>query len=158
MNGFMATSGDSEDGPDTDILLNNGFFPDVDCYHARQVMRLDGNASPARTREQLLQAMISVNAELSCWRLVQISKGFDRLIDVSAAALGGENQLAALYRRAVYSCAAAVIVEQYRGHDASVDSVKKAEDQRPLIDEYRRDKREAIAAIQGRSRAVVELI
>ena len=138
------------------ILENDGFWPDIDLDRMRAEMRLDGQASGARVREAAALAMISVNAELEGWKASQEAEG--RLDAIPQAMIAGEPRLVWLYRRAVSANAAAVIVERYRGYDASPDSAKKAEDERALIGELRRDEHWAIAQIQGKSRLIVGLV
>lgn len=154
MSGFIAVP---EQPPGQ--IQNDGFFPDMDVAKVRAAMRLDGTVTNDILRDALLGAVLEVNDALSGWKAIQVDLGHAHLADVSFVQIGGEPRLVILYRRAVGSCAAAALVERYRGYDASSsDAGKKAEDKRPLIDELRRDLRWAICDIQGTPRCTIGLI
>ena len=46
-------------------LTNDGWFPDIDANAARESLRLDGTVTDTRLESALVNAMLSVNAELA---------------------------------------------------------------------------------------------
>lgn len=152
----IAIGSGTEDAPAA--IVNSAFWPDIDIEHARETMRLDGTVTPIRIREALVNAMAWANSELRAWRLEQQAAGHATLAAVPAEEIDGESIKLAQYRRAVYCQAAANLTERFRGFDATGQGQKRADDLAPDIDELRRDSRHAIADIQGRLRAFVELI
>lgn len=159
--GFIATPSlpTSGEAPKPEgILENDGFFPDLDPGQIRAVMRLDGTVTAARLREALKSAVLETNDALAEWKADRMQEGHARLADVPAPRLGGESRFEILYRKAVAASTTALLVERYRGYEASEESRRKDEDRRPNIDELRRDRHHALADFLGRPRCTVDLI
>lgn len=143
--------------PETPIR-NIWFFPDIDPAKAREVARIDNTVTPARLREALIAAIAHVNDQLRLWTQINIAAGFAELELLAAAEIDGESIKLHHYRRAVYSTAKASLIEKMADFDATGEGQKKAEEQRNLIDELRRDAQWALRDLQGLSRSTVELI
>lgn len=153
MSGFVATAETT-----SQLIANDGFWPDVDAANVRDVQRFDGTVSDARLIEALTIAIGSINAELADWQAAQVALGVSTLADVPAPKVGGISRYVNLYLRAVRCTAAAHIVERYRNFDVTNSGQKNADEQTPSIDELRRDARWAIRDILGLSHSTVELI
>lgn len=151
--GFIAT-GTAE----AFTLTNDGFWPDIDAEHLSASMRLDGTVSAARLEVAAVNAMLSVNRELSLLKTQYQDEGHATLADVPASQLRGVSSLLHLYRRAVYCTAGAELAERYRSYDATAAGNQRADDLTPSIDEYRRDARYAIRDLLGETHTTVELI
>ncbi len=152
MSAFVA-SGTS----DTFQLSNDGWFPDIDAGAARDTLRLDGTVTDTRLEAALVNAMLSVNADLALLK----ERNADQhaaLGEVPAIEINGKSHLVVLYTRAVVCTAGAELVERYRSFDTSADGDKNADKLTPSIDELRRDARWAIRDMLGKSRSTVALI
>lgn len=144
--------------PKSGLILNSGFFPDIDPNDVRSVMRIDGTVTEQRLRQMLVEATISVNAELATWRQEQQTAGYSTLDAVPAEQVDVESTLLAKYRRAVYCTTAADLAERYRNFDSTKSGHKSAEEMEPSIDDLRRDARWALSDLLGIGRSTIELI
>ena len=59
-----------------EVIKNTPFWPDVDLYEFRSVMRTDGTVTPARLKQLALTAMSEINAELYTFRQRQQALGY----------------------------------------------------------------------------------
>lgn len=141
-----------------DTLANSPFWPDVDTADARKSMRLDEMVSEQRLVKALISAMVYVNGQLAAWRERQEAQGYERLDNVPAEEIAGASVKVSCYIEAVYSWATAQLVEDYVTLDITNTGQKRADMQNPMIDGRRRNAYWAIMDIQGKARAVAELI
>ena len=139
-------------------IINDGWFPDVIIMQARELVRIDGTITAPRLRAALVEAVASVNDELSGWKNTQQSLGHAALTNVPSSMLDGISRLILRYERAVYALAKANLVERYRDYDSSNDGTKRADEIEPNIDALRRDYRWAISDMLGIGRNTIELI
>ena len=139
-------------------ITNDGFFPDIDVDQAYAAMRLDGTVTPERLRASLVEAVLSVNAELQAWKAAQMAFGRETLANVPAAKIDGQSAHLHRYQRAVHCLAAAWLIERYRTIDATATGDRKAEAENLGVDDLRRDARWAISDLTGVGRTTVELI
>lgn len=157
MNGFIAAPQPATTEPPP-LIGNSGFWPDIDPAHLREAMRIDDTITAGRLLGAAVEAMASVNGELTAWRHRQQAAGHATAHDVPAEAIGGESIVLARYRRAVYCRAKAMLLERYRDFDTTGDGHQRADLMESPIDELRRDAAWAIADIQQRTRCTIELI
>ena len=143
---------------DETSLTNDGWFPAVDLAELRAAVRLDGTVTPARLRHAAVNAMASVNAELASYKEAQLYAGHADLANVPAAKIADESVQLQRYRRAVYGCVQADLIEHYRDFDTTGAGDKAAEKLELRLDDLRRDVRWAISDLVGRRRTTVELI
>jgi hypothetical protein len=139
-------------------IENAPFFPSIDPEDIRAAQRIDGTITAERLAECLMEAMASVNKELSSWKSTQIAAGHATLSDVPADQIGGTSIHVRRYLRAVGCFTKANLVERYRDFDTTARGDRKADVLDNPIDDLRRDGRWAISDILGVSRTVVELI
>lgn len=139
-------------------LSNDGFWPDLDADHLRASLRIDASVTNARLEVAAVNAVLSVNRELSGLKATHQADGHAALVGVPGIAINGESALVHLYRRAVYCRVGAELAERYRSFDTSNAGDKNADDLTPSIDEYRRDGRWAISDLLGKGHSTVELI
>lgn len=137
-------------------IVNTFFWPDVDIQRLRETLRYEGTVPAARLRQVVKTAIAEVNAELYEYRADQMGAGFKLLADVPADQLDGESEKLTHYFDAVSHLTAAVIVERYRGYDAS--GTKKAEEIKASADEYWRDARFSISKIAGKRPCIIGLL
>ncbi|ECP6666132.1 head completion/stabilization protein [Salmonella enterica] len=102
-----------------EVITNFAFWPDVRVDQYREVMRQEGEETPPRLREALMQAMGYANGQLARWERQQREKGFNRLEDVPAEKVGGESVRVLCYRRSVFFATRALLTEQFRGTDTT---------------------------------------
>lgn len=146
------------DPADAGVIDAAPFWPSIDPEAIRESHRIDSTITAARLLDALVEAMATVNAELSAWRLAQIAAGKATLAAVPAEQIGGESIHAHRYRRAVGCMAKANLAERYRDYDTTARGDRKADVMADPIDDLRRDARWAISDIHGLGRSTVELI
>jgi len=139
-------------------ISNTPFFPAINLADTQKTQRLDGTVSPERLRAAVIEAMASVNTELSVWADQHKSQGRATLAQVPADMIDGESVLLHRYRRAVSCWANANLVERYRSFDSTRDGHSEADKLEPTADDLRRDARWAISDMLHQSRTVIELI
>ena len=158
---FIATANPPATGLET-VVVNDGFWPDIDREQLRRDIRLDGTATPERLQLAVEAAIWAVNAELQEWQRAQMNAGHTTLAAVPAPQLGGESIKARQYRRAIYSHVQAQLAEAYRDMDTLPSGAGK--EQRVLsalevrVDGFNQQLRWAIADLQGLPRTIVELL
>lgn len=145
------------------VITNDGFFPDMDPAKVRDACRLDGTVTAERLRPALMDAMLSINAELQPWADEQRSRwGYAALADVPAPQVGNQSSKVLYYQRAVHYCLMADLAEQYRNISTTPSGSSKAdrvmEELVIHLGEHRRKQRWAISDLLGQARCTVELI
>ncbi|WP_029046584.1 head completion/stabilization protein [Cupriavidus sp. amp6] len=155
MSSFIATAPASAG---QNLIVNDGFFPDIEVDQALAAMRQDGTVTPDRLRAALVEAALSVNAELDAWKAGQQAAGHASLQAVPAAQIDGKSANLHRYLRALYCQARAGLIERYRDYDATASGNKAAEALLQAVDDLRRDARWAISDLLGITRSTVELI
>ncbi len=142
----------------TTIISNSSFWPDIDLGLLRDAVRIDGTVTDKRLTHAVINAISSVNRDLSVWRQAQKAAGATTLNDVEAEEINGESELKQLYLRAVYATTKANLIERYRDYDATGDGHKSADKLELSADDLYRDARFAIRDIIGETHTTVELI
>lgn len=140
------------------VITSAAFWPEVDPVKMREVQRIDGTITSERLREALIEAISSVNEELSEWRIARMAEGSVALADVTAEMVDGSSTHVHRYLRAVGCMAKAWLTERYRDFDTTAAGNKKADKLEDPIDDLRRDARWAICGILGIRRTTIELI
>ncbi|HEY4583081.1 MAG TPA: head completion/stabilization protein [Lysobacter sp.] len=153
MSGFVATAALPPAG---DMLINDGWFPDVSLESVRDIVRIDGTVTPARLRDVIRHAVIHVNCQLAGFKARHAAAA--TLASVQGDEIDGVMRLELLYMRAVAHLAKAELIERYRDLDSTGSGLRRAIDMEPSIDEHRRNARWAVRDILGEPRSVVELI
>ena len=131
-------------------------LPEFDAL--RDAVRIDGTVTDTRLTHAAINAISSVNKDLSTWRQAQITAGAATLDDVADDEINGDRELKQLYLRAVYATTKANLIERYRDYDATGDGHKSADKLELSADDLYRDARFAIRDIIGESHTTVELI
>lgn len=139
-------------------INSDPFWPSIDLDKLRETLRIDSSVTPARLETAVIAGVISVNRDLVEWREAKQDNGHATLAAVPAEQIQGTSQLVYLYLRAVECAAGAEVCERYRGYDSTGSGSKKADENEPTIDDYRRDQRWAVRDFLGISRATVELL
>lgn len=141
-----------------DVITNFAFWPDIDVDHYRDVMRQEGEETPPRLREALIQAMGYANGQLARWEQQQRQKGFSHLADVPAEKIGDSSVRVLCYRRAVFFAARALLTEQFRGTDTTHQGDIRANTLESTTAVMWRQFQWALSELQGEPHMTVELI
>lgn len=162
MNNSFVITADPPDSEQEPLVVNDGWFPDMDPAAVRAACMLDGTVTADRLKPALQNAMLSVNAELQPWADEQrVRWGYACLADVPAPQAGSESAKVLHYRRAVHACLQADLLTVYRG-GATINTGNKldrtSDDTYAQACEYRRMQRWAISDVLGQARCTVELI
>ena len=109
-------------GSGEDIIRNDDFFPDISLSAFRNQYRADGTVTEQRLQDALIEAIASVNDELSTFK-AQSEHHF--LEQIPAPSINGESVLIYRYKRAVNCLALANLYERYASYDSTNDGEKK---------------------------------
>lgn len=134
------------------------FWPEILLRDLRLASRIPGRTTTSRLKFVTTEAVAHVTDQLDDWRGIQESAGYSTLADVPARMLNGESVKVYRYRRAVYSAARALILENARDVDTTEKGDRKADTLEVQTDDLWRDVRWAIADIRGTQRLFVELV
>lgn len=136
------------------LIMNDGYFPDIDITNYRNQARLDGTVTETRLKEALIEAIASVNDELKDFKT---SSKVAALDEIECIYINNESILVYRYKRAVHCFATANIYERHAAYDTTADE-KKMKMLQESINQLRRDAHFAIADIQNHPRIDVELL
>ncbi|EAA1752450.1 capsid assembly protein [Salmonella bongori] len=134
------------------------FWPEILLRNLRLASRIPGRTTTSRLKFVTTEAVAHVTDQLDDWRGIQESAGYSTLADVPARMLNGESVKVYRYRRAVYSAARALLLENARDVDTTEKGDRKADALEVQTDDLWRDVRWAIADIRGTQRLFVELV
>jgi hypothetical protein len=140
------------------LIVNDGWFPDVDLARLRRERRIREAVTADRLRAAVLAAMVTVGNQLASWADEHRAAGVAGLADVPAPKLDTESKLLFLYRRAVGAYAHAELVERYRDTDVTGAGQRQVDELEPSVGELKRDGVHAIRDMLGATRTCVELI
>ncbi len=158
MSDFIANVLPDVDQPAPAIIVNDGWFPDIDPAMFKEQQRIRDGVTPARMREALIAAILTVRRDLNAWAAGHRAAGAASLDAIEADRIDNTSALVLLYRRAVFTAAKAEVVERYRDVDTTGAGQRKAEDLEPSVGELRRDSLHAIRDMLGVGRTTIELI
>jgi hypothetical protein len=140
------------------LVVNDGWFPDVDPADIRADRRIRDVVTAPRMRAAVIGAIMSARVDLRAWAALQRLAGASSLADVPADTIDGESVLVLAYHRAIGAFARAELIEGYRDTDLTGRGDRKVDDLEPSTGELRRDALHAIRDILGVGRTSVELI
>ncbi|EDE9725249.1 capsid assembly protein, partial [Salmonella enterica] len=147
---------DVDDGAEK--VTAGAFWPEILLRDLRLASRIPGRTTTSRLKFVTTEAVAHVTDQLDDWRGIQESAGYSTLADVPARMLNGESVKVYRYRRAVYSAARALLLENARDVDTTEKGDRKANALEVQTDDLWRDVRWAIADIRGTQRLFVELV
>lgn len=140
------------------VVINDGFFPDVDLDDLRASARITGSVPNIRLRDAVVAAIISVEQDLAGWAAAQRAAGSQTLADVPGPSIDGRPRHVHLYHRAVRMYAKAELIERLPDFDTTGAGSKDFDQQGESVADLRRDAIHAVRDILGRGRTAVELI
>jgi hypothetical protein len=135
-----------------DIVLADGWWPELSLAAIRAAYRIDAAISDARLREAVRSAIAYALMELAAWQAGHVAAGVQHLLDLPGPAIDGEHRLALLWRRAIASLAKAEIAETMLDYDATGQGQRSLDAVDPSIAQLRRDAAHALADMAGRPR------
>ncbi|MDR1853484.1 MAG: head completion/stabilization protein [Azoarcus sp.] len=140
-------------------INSHPFWPAIEPDECRQLMDLDGNVTNARLVFVLTEAIVSVNADLKCWRKQLEQAGvpsLDAIVDEEAPV--APSRLVYLYQRAVCERAHAELIERYLRYDATGEGTATADELQATADNHRRNSFYAVRDLKGEPRSTMELL
>ncbi len=140
------------------IIVNDGWFPNIDPIRLRSEARIRDSVLAPRLRKEILAAILTIGDNLDAWAKVQQTAGHAKLADVPSKTIDGQSRLQILYFAAIAGETKARIIEGYRDTDLTGRGDRKIEDLEPSVDELRRNAIQAVRSILGRTRTRIELI
>lgn len=140
------------------VIVNDGWFPNIDPVHLRAEHRIRDSVTPERLRGAVIGAIITVGNQLAAWQASQMAAAHASLAAVPAPQIDGTSRFVLLYARAIGAYVKAELVEGYRDVDVTTAGQRDVGDLEPSIPELRRDAIHAIRDILGRARMRAELI
>lgn len=143
--------------PTLDVIINNGFWPDIDPNDFREEERVH-NVTPTRLRHSLRAAVADVNRQLANYQHAHQQAGRMACDAIPPEPWHSPGDIQLLYLRAVYAQAQADLLERYRDASATGKGDERGEAKDLAADDYRADARWAIAELVGRRHTTVELI
>ena len=144
---------------DAAVVLDNAeFFPAIQLRDFDLRYGVDDTYAEERRVHCLNQAMLRVNEELEAWSCGQVALGYDTLAAVPSRKLGECSEKLHHYRTAVYAHAMGLLQRRYWASADTVGSDHRAGDAESVADEYHAERWDAIRALTGVSRCIVELL
>ncbi|EKN7035757.1 head completion/stabilization protein, partial [Salmonella enterica] len=116
---------DVDDGAEK--VTAGAFWPEILLRDLRLASRIPGRTTTSRLKFVTTEAVAHVTDQLDDWRGIQESAGYSTLADVPARMLNGESVKVYRYRRAVYSAARALLLENARDVDTTEKGDRKAD-------------------------------
>ena len=158
MSSFLVTGSDASAARPALTVKNTGWWPDISADDLRETHRITDTVTDARLKTAITTAIAAVNRLLRGWQRQQVTAGYVSLSAVPNPDHLPPDGLVALYLRAVYCHAHAVLVERYRDYDASGSGTRDSDVKDAIADDYRREAMYAISDISDRPHNIVELI
>lgn len=145
--------------PSADVVLEgDAFWPTIDLVDLRTVMRLDPSVDVTRLRDAAIEAVLAVRRELRAWKAEQLAAGYDELSEVPGEEIEELAEAVYLYKRAVYACTAATLLEQIRELGMTNAGQERSDELQAAAGEHRRAQRNAIRDLLGHTRITAELL
>ncbi|MEJ7933667.1 head completion/stabilization protein [Sphingobium sp. AN558] len=145
--------------PETEaMVINDGFFPDIDPAAVRAAARVPNSITPPRLRGAIVGAIMTALADLRGFAAASIAAGHPTLAAVPAPQIDGASTHVHAYRRAIALFCKAELIERHRDFDSTAAGANQASELEGSIGDLRRDAQHAIRDILGRTRTTVDLI
>lgn len=141
-----------------DLVAGDGWWPGVSIGDFRASMRIGEMVGAVRVRDALIAALIAVDRELIGWRAAKTAAGAADLEAVEAPSFGGESRAVQLWRRAVYTTAAADLADTHNDITATDRGRLEREERATAADDHRRAATLAIRDLLGLTRSRVRLL
>lgn len=156
---FVANPPSPAPAPEVDALIvNDGFFPDIDPAVIRSTMRVPSSITPARLKAAILAAILTVELDLQDFAADAIAAGHMALDEVPAKQIAGQSIHLIRYGRAIALYAKAELIDRHRDFDTTAAGGDQADELTPSIAELRRDAQHAVRDIKGIGRTIVDLL
>lgn len=137
-------------------LVNDGFWPDMNLADFQQGRSIPADVDAGTVGEALLNAAAEVNSQLASVQGRHRQAGHQTAADVPGVSLGGNNQLTAQYKKAVYARAKADLLGEFAsvGRRDSHPGQESEETRKGLLTEAAM----VIRQIKGLKRATVRVV
>jgi hypothetical protein len=141
-----------------DAIVGDGWWPDLSIAKFRDAVRMPNTVTDGRARDALVNAAISTSIELAAWRSAREGEGKQNLTDVDGPTFGGEKLPVILWRRAVYSYAAADLADTQNDITATDKGAQRNDVEARSSADHRRNATIAIRDLLGKTRTKVALL
>jgi hypothetical protein len=141
-----------------DAIAGDGWWPDLSIAKFRDAVRMPMGITDGRVRDALVNGAISAAVELDDWRKAREAGGIDSLAAVDGPMFGGEKRPVTLWRRAVYSFAAADLADTQNDITATDKGAQRHDVEARSAPDHRRNATVAIRDLQGKTRTKVALL
>lgn len=140
------------------VLENAEFWPAIQLRDFDLRYGADGVYAEERRVHCLTQAMMWVNDELEAWSCEQVTAGYNTLDEVPSRKLGECSEKLHHYRAAVYSHAMGLLQRRFWSSADTVGDDHSPSDFEAAADEYYAERWNAIRALTGEPRCIVEAL
>ncbi|QQA76206.1 head completion/stabilization protein [Pectobacterium parmentieri] len=133
------------------------FWPEILLRDVRMEVRINGAVTTTRLKHVVIEAVAHITDQLATWQASRVSDGYTSLDLVPASLINGDSVKVYRYRRAVFSIARALLIENYRDVDTTGDAGEKHASALTMqAADLWRDARWAISDISGAVRNLAE--
>lgn len=148
---------DPED-PSEGTIAGDGFWPDVDLAHLKEVARISTIVTDLALRDAAIAAILSVRRELRAWRAAREAEGKATLAAIDPATIAGKLVLEHHYLRAVTGTVAADLLDTRQEIGATGDGRDRADACEVPGPDWRRFAVQAVRDITGATRVRAALL
>lgn len=141
-----------------DAIVGDGWWPDLSIAKFRDAVRMPMVITDGRVRDAVVNGAISAAVELGEWRQAREAEGKANLAAIDGPTFGGEKLPVILWRRAVYSFAAADLADTQNDITATDKGAQRHDVEARSAPDHRRNATVAIRDLQGKTRTRVALL
>lgn len=149
------------DTPQTEVVCNDGFWPDIDLADFAASYRTPAEHETPTLATAITRAMDWANQQLADFQTEQRAAGYATLAEVPAGTLAGQSRLVGCYLHAVSCCAVAFLTWEFRPltrSSSAKDTLGDAEETALTEGKWLQYAEEALANLRGHDRVSVRLI
>ena len=141
------------------IVVNDGWYPDIDLSLLRRIHQIDDSVANERLQHAITKSIISVNAELTDWQCEKVKAGYNSLYAVPTSELGALKSNEFLYMNAIYATTLAILNYRYWAVADTVGTTLGAQQASTAAliesaDEYQRERWESLQLLRGEPRTL----
>lgn len=137
-------------------IIGDPWFPSVSVSELDNLYRLTGSVSQPIQENLLCIALLTV-----CGELKELKTQNPTIVDfygLPHVVIGNRNSTEIDFANAVYAHAKSLVTEQYRDFDSTAKGHERADEVDLSTDHYRRQSRESIRRLLGKTRISADLI
>ena len=153
MRGFGVTTGKTA----TTILKGDGWYPDLAVAEFLELYRLPAEYAESLIADHLELARLWAAVQLAPWRIEQeVVKGYAKIDEIPVR--GMEKGAMLLYKRAVFSHAKAILLQQFPSIERRESARNDAKEAPETANQFFATAQRALAIMAGRTFVAVEAL